>query len=489
MTNSKMSAFQPVVDKHHRKSWFHLDYFKQYIPDELFDAMAMSMNTGHVLETGKSLNTTADELKTFFGMSITMSCLGYPQMRRYWSTKTRVPVVADKMPRDRYFKLRSRLKVVNELDVAAEEKEKDKLWRIRPFVKAILNGCLQLPREECLSIDEQMIPFTGRTHLKQFVPRKPNPEGLKNFVLTTPSGLILDFEIYQGKKSTLFQASSGIGESAVLRLSNNLAPGTQLFFNRYFISGPLLDKLAKKDISGTGPVMNNRIPKGVNLSSESELKLKGRGTSEMVERDDEQQVVVRWYDNKAITLMSSLHGKQPEDTCRRWSNKDKKHVNIARPNIVCLYNKNMGGVDMADRMISYYRMKARVSKWTIRCFFHLMDMALSNSWLQYTRDMRDQQKRPREVLEFLDFRVSVAAALVNEAFRIASDSDSGSGSQLPTKRAPLPPLPVRKTFGHFPRLADIPNAARCRMEGCIMKTVFLRKVPTVLLHHEGTAML
>ncbi|KAH7957094.1 hypothetical protein HPB52_015162 [Rhipicephalus sanguineus] len=124
----------------------------------------------------------------------------------------------------------------------------------------------------------------------------------------------------------------------------------------------------------------------------------------------------------------------------------------------------MGGVDMADRMISYYRMKARVSKWTIRCFFHLMDMALSNSWLQYTRDMRDQQKRPREVLEFLDFRVSVAAALVNEAFRIASDSDSGSGSQLPTKRAPLPPLPVRKTFGHFPRLADIPNAARCRME-------------------------
>lgn len=283
-------------------------------------------------------------------------------------------------------------------------------------------------------------------------------------MLATPSGLISDFEIYQGKKSTLFQGSSGIGESAVLRFSNNLAPGTQLFFDRYFMSVPRVYKPAKQDISGTGPVRNNRIPKGVNLSSESELKPKGRGTSEIVEGDDEQQIVVCWYDNKAITLMSCLHGKQPEDACCRWSNKDKKHVNIARPNIVCLYNKNMGGVDMADRMISYYQMKARVSKWTTRCFFHLMDMALSNSWLQYTRDMRDQQKRPREVLKFLHFRVSVADALVNEALRIASDSDSDSGSQLPTKRAPLPPLPVRKTFGHFPRLAGIPNAARCRMK-------------------------
>ncbi|KAG0442892.1 hypothetical protein HPB47_015509, partial [Ixodes persulcatus] len=154
-------------------------------------------------------------------------------------------------------------------------------WAPNEYFQQYITGCQKLPREEFLSIDEQMIPFSGRTQLRQFVPRKPNPEGLKSFVLATPRGLILDFEIYQGKKSTLHPGSSGIGESAVLRLTDTLTPGTKLFFDRYFTSGALLDKLAEMGIAGTGTIMNNRIPKGSNRSTEKELKAKGRGTSEM----------------------------------------------------------------------------------------------------------------------------------------------------------------------------------------------------------------
>jgi hypothetical protein len=36
-----------------------------------------------------------------------------------------------------------------------------------------------------LSVDEQMIPFCGTTSLKQYVKNRPNPEGIKNFVLAT----------------------------------------------------------------------------------------------------------------------------------------------------------------------------------------------------------------------------------------------------------------------------------------------------------------
>lgn len=461
-------------DSQQRVSWSPSDYLVQYVPHEVFEMMAFAMNTTHVQETGKSLETSVEELKMFFGISLTMSCLCYPQIRMYWMKKTRVPLVADNMTKNRYFQLRRRLKLVNELDVSEQEKEKDRLWRIRPLVSFLLEGCHKLPREENVSIDEQMIPFSGRTQLKQFVPRKPNPEGLKNFVLATPGGLILDFEIYQGKKAALYPGSSGIGESAVLRLTETLPPGTKVYFDRYFTSGPLLDKLAENGIAGTGTIMNNRIPKGVKLSSEKELKEKGRGTSEMFARNDKKQAVVRWYDNKPITLMSSIHGQHPEDTCRRWSRKEKKHIDVPRPDVVRLYNVNMGGVDLADRMISYYRIKARVNKWTIRSIFHLFDIALSNSWMQYVQDMRAQQKRQKEIVKFLEFRLSVGEELIAQAqSQNEAESDSDEEWCPPPKRAPLPPVEARaKTLGHFPRLTDAPNAARCRLEGCNKKTKF-----------------
>lgn len=430
--------------------------------------MADAMNRSHVHESGRSLNVTASELKTFFGISLAMSCLGYPQIQMYWKKETRLPLVANHMARNRYFKLRRRLQLVNEHDVTEDEKKEDLLWRIRPLVCWMLEGCRNLPRPEHVCIDEQMIPFTGRTQLKQFVPRKPNPEGLKNFVLAAPNGLILDFEIYQGKKARISPEASGIAEAAVLRLAESLKPGTKLYFDHYFVSGALLDKLQQKGIAATGPVMNNLLPKGVKLSSEKELKAKGRGVSEAWIRHGKSQVVLRWYDNKAITMLSSIHGQEPEDTCRRWSRKEKKYIDVPRPYIIAMYNLKMGGVDLADRMISYYRIKARVNKWTIRSIFHLFDMALGNSWRQHSEDLRAQKKRQKEIPKFLEFRLAVAESLVEQGhMKENAESDSETEWVPPSKRA-------RNTVSamHLPRLADTANAARCRLEGCSMKTKF-----------------
>lgn len=451
-----------------RVSWTPYDYFLQYLPEEVYEKMADTMNRTHVEQSGRSLNVSAGELRTFFGISLAMSCLAYPQIQMYWKKKTRVPLIANNMARNRYFKLRRRLQLVNELDVTDEEKTEDLLWRIRPLVSCLLEGCRKLPRPEHVCIDEQMIPFTGRTQLKQFVPRKPNPEGLKNFVLAASNGLILDFEIYQGKKSRLCPEASGIAESAVLRLTESLRPGTKLYFDRYFTSGPLLDKLQQKGIAATGPVMNNRLPKGVKLSGEKELKARGRGVSEACIRKDKCQLALRWYDNKCITMLSSIHGQEPEDTCRRWSRKEKKYIDVPRPYIIKMYNLHMGGVDLADRMISYYRIKARVNKWTIRSMFHLFDIALGNSWRQYTEDLRAQQKRQKEIPKFLEFRFAIAESLVERGHKIENeDSDSDTEWVPPSKRA-------RSTASakHLPRLADTANAARCRLQGCSMKTKF-----------------
>lgn len=51
---------------------------------------------------------------------------------------------------------------------AVEEKNEDLFWQIRPLVCWVLESC-KLPRKEHVCIDEQIMPFTGRTQLKQFV--------------------------------------------------------------------------------------------------------------------------------------------------------------------------------------------------------------------------------------------------------------------------------------------------------------------------------
>lgn len=82
----------------------------------------------------------------------------------------------------------------------------------------------------------------------------------------------------------------------------------------------------------------------------------------MFARNNRQQAVVCWYD-KSITLMFIV---STQKTCHRWPRKGKKKkMDVPRPDVVQLYNLNMGGVDLADHMISCYRIKARLKKWTI----------------------------------------------------------------------------------------------------------------------------
>lgn len=101
-------------------------------------------------------------------------------------------------------------------------KKADRLWKVRPLLNIIRNACLTLPRSPNICVDEQIIPFTGKCPVKQFVPGKPNPTGLKNFILASLEGLVLDFEIFQGKGSLAQKKQHGIGAAVVLKLAETL---------------------------------------------------------------------------------------------------------------------------------------------------------------------------------------------------------------------------------------------------------------------------
>ncbi|GFU41043.1 hypothetical protein NPIL_588071 [Nephila pilipes] len=72
---------------------------------------------------------------------------------------------------------------------------------------------------------------------------------LKGFVATAPDGLPLNIFIYQGQEDKILNSVDNelkeldTGDKGVLRLSENLPHGCNLYMDRYFTSVPLLDIL------------------------------------------------------------------------------------------------------------------------------------------------------------------------------------------------------------------------------------------------------
>ena len=135
---------------------------------------------------------------------------------------------------DRYFRIRSSLKVVVDADVSDDAKKADRLWKLRPLVDRIRAGCLKLARPWEVSIDEQMIPFSGAC-----APSKPNPEGLKNFVAASQDGLVLDYVVYQGSGSFMSAPPDlklGMGASVIVHLAQTLPAGTLIYCDRFFMA-------------------------------------------------------------------------------------------------------------------------------------------------------------------------------------------------------------------------------------------------------------
>lgn len=463
--------------EHDREGWTPLNYVEQYIDKDLIKMIADCSNATSLAKSGKLLKTTVDEVYHFFGACILMSCVPYPQIRMYWSKALHFPAITERFTRDRFFRLRQSLKVLIDDDVPEDLKKCDKFWKVRPFLDRILKGCRSQARPECVSIDEQMIPFTGACPCRQYLPMKPNPVGMKNFVCATADGIVLDFDIYQGADALREQVEEpedlGLGSLVIDRLCQTLHPGTKLYCDRFFTTIAGVERMMKKHVYVTGTVMKNRVAAPVQkLPTDKAMKKAGRGTSAEVTTGDGNIGVVKWYDNKPVLMMSVVHAIQPEDTCKRWDKKLKRYVTISRPSIIREYNSKMGGVDLVDRMMSYYRMNIRTKKWTLRMLMHFMDLALANSWLLYRKDLVVCGTPKKAIMQFLEFRMEVAKAFLAQRDNGVPEDDADLSEQ--GKKGQVKEVPHisirRRANAHLPEVVNLKNAARCRATGCSGKS-------------------
>lgn len=218
-----------------------------------------------------------------------------------------------------------------------------------------------------------------------------------------------------------------------------------------------------------GTIQLNRA-KDIDLPSKKELLKYERGhcIEKSTEINGVQISVTTWVDNKVVNLCSSYDGKEPMAPVKRFSKKEKRIIEVPRPKSVEIYNKYMGGVDLLDAMLGFYRIKIKSKKWYHRIFFHMVDMTCVNSWLLWRR--RNKQKSNNEVyMPLLDFKIYIADVLMRETGGVFTPTTRGRGRpalehtdlRKRKRRIELPPQEVvYDAIGHWPNWGD--KRQRCK---------------------------
>ena len=154
------------------------------------------------------------------------------------------------------------LEILQNLHFADNRKDDktDKVFKMRPVIDHLnLKFYEVLSNDSEQSIDEHMVKFKGRSGMKQYIKSKPIKWGFKFwFRCSSKSGYLYQMDIYLGRKQTP-EFNLGLGEEVVLQLTKDLERSfCTVYFDNFFNSPKLIEKLFQKGIYGIGTVRANR---------------------------------------------------------------------------------------------------------------------------------------------------------------------------------------------------------------------------------------
>ena len=457
-------------------------YFKKIFGDDLMETVVHETNLYSAEKNiNKPLNVTEKEMEQWIGLLCFFSIVRLPNTKMHWcrSLYPLCDIAGDIMSRDRFEAIKSSFHLVD--NAILDGSGNDKFCKVRPMIDYLRNKFQTLPKIQNVCVDEQLVPFKGRLSVKQYIPNKPKKWGFKLFVFADDKGMMFDFYPYGGKiESVDIRSVPDLKASAnsVLHLAQTIPSGVNhlLFFDNWFTSLALMDHLASRGIFCCGTVRPPRLQGLSNdMKCQKTITKKQRGAIESarIENENSEAVYVKWFDNRVVNLLSTFAKVDPVTTVRRFDSKAKKLVDVSCPDIVKQYNKSMGGVDLADQLISLYRCPIRSMKYYMRLVFHMIDMVVVNAWLLYRRDAASLNMLKKDILSLAEFKLLLSFDLMMAGkvcgTKRGRPSLSEEPRKPPKKGCHRPSIAIRKDgVGHLPRIGE--KRQRCRRENCSGKT-------------------
>jgi len=227
-----------------------------------------------------------------------------------------------------------------------------------------------------------------------------------------------------------------------------LNKGHHLIMDNYYNSVNLSNLLLDHKTHTTGTLRSNRRgnPKYV-----VQKKLK-RG--DHIWKRQNKVYVSKWKDKRDVLCITTKYQPKMLVSKNKYGQEKLKPIEIAK------YNEFMSGVDRADQMISYYSCPRKSAKWYKKVIFHLLDVAVWNSFFLYKQhfdcsDLRFKVYRDLLIKDLIKIPKNTTST---EFFQLKKNSRKSSrGDDLREghfeEPIPLPP--------NFKRQKKFKNCAQC----------------------------
>lgn len=169
----------------------------------------------------------------------------------------------------------------------------------------IVNCKQRFVPNDCVTIDEQLLPFRGRCKFLQYTPSKPAKYGIKIFWLCDARvPYAFDGIVYSGRQLGE-EVQKNLGENIVRKLCSDLRnSGRNVTMDNFFKSVPLAEHLLEKSLTIVGTLPQNKpdIPSVMKPSRARDVH-----SSEFGFSGDTTMVSYVPKKGKAVVLLSTMH--------------------------------------------------------------------------------------------------------------------------------------------------------------------------------------
>ena len=389
-------------------------FFNLIFSDELIDLIVRETNryarqklAGNNTRLAKWNDATRQEVKAYLGICIVMGINNLPRLAMYWSSDPLIgnTGIQNIMTKNRFEELSQYLHFSNsETEPQRDEENFDRLYKVRSLLSGVLeNSQKAYEPSKNISIDEGMIAFKGRLSFRQYLPAKPTKYGIKVWMAAdSKNGYVNNFSVYLGKEANVPRAN-GLGYDVVMKMASPfLKKHRHIFFDNFFTSTKLMEDLLAQDTYACGTVRSNR--KDLPPCAKNKLK-----QGEKVSAQRGKIIFTKWHDKRDVSFLSTnVLPSEPSRLVPR--KKNGRNIQIEKPRVADVYTADMGGVDRADQLRSFYFAGYSSRKWYRYIFWFLFNLSVCNSFILESvyRTNQGERKRP-----MINFRLDLAKQLIN----------------------------------------------------------------------------